>query len=167
MPKLPTKSLPLREVYIGVDPGKNGGIAIFLPGQEPYAVPMPETRQDLWHVFSAFKGCQVFCYIEKVQGYMGPEGEAPGSAMFNFGCNYGLLLMALVAAEIPHEEVPPQQWQKGLHIPPREKKETKTQWKNRLKQKAQGLFPKIKVTLAIADALLIAEYTRRKRQGTL
>lgn len=43
--------------------------------------------------------------------------------------------------------------------------ESKQSFKNRLKDKAQQLFPREKVTLATADALLIAEYARRQFGG--
>ena len=38
---------------------------------------------------------------------------------------------------------------------------SKTEWKNKLKAKAQQLFPGEKVTLATCDSLLIAEYGRK------
>ena len=47
------------------------------------------------------------------------------------------------------------------------KTESKTEWKNRLKGMAQQLYPDLKVTLATADALLIATYCKRKHEGTL
>ena len=81
--------------------------------------------------------------------------------MFSFGASYGALCMALTAADVRFEEVPPLRWQRGLHIPPRKKSESRTAWKNRLKSKAQQLFPKEYVTLATADALLLAEYCSR------
>jgi hypothetical protein len=37
----------------------------------------------------------------------------------------------------------------------------KTEWKNKLKDAAQKLFPNIKMTLNISDALLILEYYKR------
>jgi hypothetical protein len=42
------------------------------------------------------------------------------------------------------------------------KGETRTAKKNRHKDLAQRLFPKVKVTHAIADALLLAEWLRRR-----
>lgn len=73
----------------------------------------------------------------------------------------------LTAASIPFEEAPPKRWQKGLHIPARDKDEDKVAWKNRLKSRAQQLFPLSKVTLAVSDSILLAEYCRRKREGLL
>ena len=37
-------------------------------------------------------------------------------------------------------------------------------WKNRLKSRAQELFPDIKVTLRTSDALLLAHYCKEKYQ---
>ena len=55
--------------------------------------------------------------------------------------------------------VTPQKWIKyhGLGV---RGQLTNTQWKNKLKARAQDLFPQIKVTLALADALLIMDYAR-------
>jgi crossover junction endodeoxyribonuclease RuvC len=101
--------------------------------------------------------------IEKVHS-MPKQGVA---SSFKFGRGYGGLRMALIAAGIPFEEVTPQAWQKALAIPKRSKTETPVQWKNRLKALAQQLYPDIKVTLKLADALLIATYCQRKHTGTL
>lgn len=76
--------------------------------------------------------------------------------------SYERCLTALQALGISHEEVSPARWQKALRIPPRSKGENTKDWKRRLKGKAQQLFPREKVTLAVGDALLIAEYARRQ-----
>jgi hypothetical protein len=60
----------------------------------------------------------------------------------------------LTGEEFPFEEVSPQKWQKAMGCM------TKGD-KNVSKAKAQQLFPQLKITHAIADALLIAEYARR------
>jgi hypothetical protein len=65
------------------------------------------------------------------------------------------------------DEVTARSWQKALEILPRKKAEGNSQWKNRLKGKAQQLFPNIasQITLLTTDALLIAEFCRRKHKG--
>lgn len=83
------------------------------------------------------------------------------ASAFTFGWGYGGLRMALLALGIPFNEVRPRAWQQQLGIPKRGKSEDNTHWKNRLKIRAQELFPTVKVTLATADALLLAEYCRR------
>ena len=70
--------------------------------------------------------------------------------------------MALLALGMPTEKVTPQKWQKVYQLGS-SKSYTKIQWKNKLKAKAQQLFPSLgkKITLSTSDALLIAEYARR------
>jgi hypothetical protein len=143
---------------------------------------MPLTERDIWDSLSGHILGTV-AVIEKVGGYTG-EGQ-PGSRMFNFGKNYGSLLMALTAAEISFEEVAPQRWQQAFAVAPRKYKkvgkkkvwiETKRQFKERLRRKAQQIFPQLPIwsepksrgrQLAIADSLLIAEFCRRKHEGKL
>ena len=146
-----------------------------IDGCEIEAVAMPATERDIWNwitgqMWEAVSGKVEhnigFAVIEQNTGYVGGEGN-PGSAMFKFGRSAGLLTMALVAAGIPYEEITPGQWQKKLGIPPRKKGEAKGVFKNRLKAEAQRLFPRIPVTLKTADALLLAEYARRKAEGKL
>jgi hypothetical protein len=124
---------------------------------------MPRTERDIWDWLSSlsdvFPEEERFAVIEKVGGYVG-QGQ-PGSAMFKFGRNVGVLIGCLTAAGIPFEEITPQRWQKALGIPPRKKTESKTQWKNRLKSFAQKLYPSVTATLSTCDALLIAEFCRR------
>ena len=103
-----------------------------------------------------------------VTGFVGGTGfKAGSSAMFNFGVGYGLLLGFLIVSGIPFEKVHPNVWQRRLGIPPRGRRETKTDYKNRLKNFAAGLFPAVKVTHATADALLIATHCYRKHSGKL
>lgn len=153
--------------YIGIDPGAGGGIACLFPCRKEFTS-MPKTETDIWNYFHGMTAKNCFAVLEQVGGYVGGAGQ-PGSAMFKFGQNYGSIRMALTAAKIPFETVPPQVWQKKLGIPPRNKKknESKSAFKNRLKARAAQLFPDEKITLQTADAILLAEYCRRKRTGTL
>ena len=147
--------------YVGIDPGQSGGIAVLCGGTVD-AHKMPETERDIWQIF---KDVEMPCIavIEKVHS-MPDQGVA---SSFKFGRGYGFLRGCLIAGGIPFEEVTPQAWIKGLAIPSKAKTETRTQWKNRLKAMAQQLYPDLKVTLATADALLIATYNKRKHEGTL
>ena len=145
--------------YIGIDPGKHGGIAVMgADGEVLEVVKMPETPQDLLDFLEQYKD-DSFCTLERVGGMPGNGG----SAMFNFGKGYGHLQMALLALHIPTEDVTPNKWEKTYQLGS-SGKYTKTEWKNRLKTKAQQMFPHLgkKVTLATCDALLICEYGRRQ-----
>ena len=84
-----------------------------------------------------------------------------GASMFTFGKGYGHLEMALLVLQIPTEAISPQSWMQSLALGTKGSM-TGTQWKNKLKARAEQLFPKNKFTLATSDAALIAEYGKRK-----
>jgi len=148
----------------------SGGIASLTPDTVEGAITtynMPKTENDLWHLIDSMSpdsydyDSAPKAIIEKVHSMPG-QGVA---SMFKFGMGYGQLRMALVSASISFETVTPRTWQKAFGIIPRAKTESKTDFKNRLKAKAQELFPKANMTLAVCDAVLIAEYCRRLHSG--
>ena len=85
---------------------------------------------------------------------------------WKFGKHFGGLCMALISNDLSFIKITPQVWQKQLGILKRQKDENKTKFKNRLKDFAQALFLKEKLTLSTCDSLLIAEYGRRYLLGT-
>jgi crossover junction endodeoxyribonuclease RuvC len=141
--------------YIGIDPGKSGGIAV-LTGSSVETQYLSATEADVWSFLYGLSTWpdreDSYAYIEKVHS-MPRQGVA---STFKFGQSYGFLRGILVAIRIPFEEVTPQAWQKAMGCMSRGDK-------NVTKAKAQQLFPKVTVTHAIADALLIAEFCRRTR----
>jgi len=152
-------------IYVGIDPGKNGGIAwvdtIGIAG----ALTMPQTVADVWTQIKLlqwpndperFSPSKVFVLMEKQHAFPG-QGAQSG---FTFAVGYGVLLGCLAAAKLPHDLVPPQRWQKVFGLPSLKKAGTITVKKNAHKAVAQRLFPGLKVTHATADALLIAAYCR-------
>ena len=156
----------MNKTIIAIDPGKTGGIAYKLDNASlDAAMPMPETEGDILeticHVHeSSTDPRNAVAYIEQVGGFV--KGRpAPGSRMFNFGRNFGYLLGVLQGLHFRIELVRPQEWQKAFGLGA--SNGNKTKWKNKLKQKAQQLFPEQKVTLSTADALLLLEYGKRKQ----
>lgn len=159
-------------IFIGIDPGASGGIAVLWPDGSVSTQSMPDTLREMWesiHSYQDIPGCQVKAYLERVGGFIGNEAgatgkqinRASGHTMFRFGQFYGQIQMALTAAQIPFEEVPPQRWVKIMGISPRKKSETKTEWKRRCKEFAQKLHPTVTITNSTADAVLIAEACKR------
>lgn len=150
------------KVIIGIDPGLSGGIAaITADGEVVSADKMPPTPADildhLQHITSLAD--HIVCYMEKVgQGMPGQSSKATAT----FARHCGHLDMALLALGIPTNTVTPNKWEKSYQIG-LSTGLGKTEWKNRLKAKAQQLFPQLgkKVTLATCDALLLAEYGRK------
>jgi hypothetical protein len=167
-------STPSPRIWVGIDPGWGGGIAVLGENDTPaYLEPMPETEQSIWHTIAAFladkPATSVVVGIEKVGGFIGtrPGGGphrnlASGHSMFKFGHAYGLVRMACVAADFPPEDVTPRAWQKAAGVECKVKGESQHKFKARIRDRARVLFPGVKITLDTADALLIARYLRGK-----
>lgn len=156
-------------IILGVDPGDSGAITAIATGAPDFAstLRLAESERDIcdFIVGMTGNGEPVHAYLERVSA-------APGagvSGMFRFGQSYGAMRMLLTAYHIPFDLVAPHKWQQamGCARPKGQPKESQTEHKNRTKARAQQLFPDIKVTHAIADSLLIAEYGRRLRSGEL
>lgn len=152
---------------IGVDPGEHGGLAVLNNLGDVISVDkMPETPLDIYCYFADTKsnaerdGKGIVVYLEDVG--KGRPGQS-SSATAKFARHNGHLEMALLALELKTIKATPQKWIKEYQLG-KSSDYTKTEWKNRLKAKAQQLFPKEKVTLATADALLIAEYGRNQEK---
>ena len=147
--------------FIGIDPGQSGGIvALDTNGIVTHCEKMPGTEGDIGSLLSSIRWESEtdhnFALIEAVHS-MPKQGV---SSSFKFGQNYGLLRGILIGQQIPFDQVTPQRWQKAMGCM------TKGD-KNVSKAKAQQLFPGERITHAVADALLIAEYCRRLRTGML
>jgi hypothetical protein len=146
------------KTFIGCDPGASGGIGVIYPDRsEVYK--MPETEEDMLSLFGSIARATTgncICLVETVHA-MPKQGV---SSTFKFGMGYGALRMAVRASGIPFEGITPQKWQKGLGC-------LTGGEKNVSKERAQNLFPHLKIIHATADAILIAEYLRRRETGTL
>ena len=155
-----------RNLYLGVDPGGSGGIAILdMDGAVVDVTPMPDGEHAIADYFNEFSPRIKMAIIEIVHSFPG-QGVA---SSFKFGRGYGGLIMALVCTKIPFEYVAPGVWQKpfGLIETGRKSHDSKTEKKNKHKERAASLFPSVKITHAIADAVLLAEFCRRKAKGLL
>jgi hypothetical protein len=142
-------------ILIGIDPGASGGIATYHHTGDVNVFKMPETEMDVVRFFENIAVVECKALIERIHGMPGMAG----TAMFSFGKGYGVVRAAMLAFKIPFDEVTPQKWQKTLGC-------LTGGDKNVSKARAQQLFPQIKVTHAVADALLIMEYLRRRELGT-
>lgn len=158
--------------FLGIDPGTYGGIAV-ISDDEVDGVYVPKIdytcgndrhiamiHRDLLMISKSGKYDEIYAVIEKVQGYIGKE--QPASRAFTFGESFGALKMALVCAEIKYREVSPKQWQSEYQVENRKRSENKHDFKKRLKKEAERLFSNDKITYISADAILIAEYCRRR-----
>lgn len=151
--------------YIGIDPGKAGGIACVTASSGAVAVKMPESDRDILDLLRrwvADEDGSCFAMLEKVHS----SPQMGVASAFTFGQGWGRLRMALAAAWIPFDLVSPQAWQKALGCRTGGNIGAKVAAdKGITKRRAQELFPHLTVTHAIADALLLAEYCRRVKTG--
>ena len=148
-----TSTSPSR--IIGIDPGKNGGLVV-ISDKEIRAYKCPETPDAMATLFGvALNGdapIDTYCVIEKVWARPGNASRAA----FTYGVNFGLWLGIAASYEVDVNYVLPQKWMAHVGCP---KGMKVTQRKNWLKDKAKELYPQLKkVTLATADAILIAKY---------
>lgn len=148
-------------IYIGIDPGKNGGIACIGNGKysgEAFPYSDDILINNLGFIYTQGWQDDVICCLEHVHA-MPKQGV---TSTFNFGLNFGFIQGVLKAYSIPYELVTPQKWKKEFSV---------TADKNTSIQVAKRLFPdtNLKATErsrkdhdGMAEALLLAEYGRRK-----
>lgn len=144
-------------IYIGVDPGKKGGVAIIDgDGVKVYAW----DDQAFVNVMAATmnKG-KCVAAVEKV-GAMPGQGV---TSMFSFGQSFGFILGVLTAFGIGYQLVPPTLWKREFGLLHTEKQASV--------DVAKRLFPGVsllptercrKESDGMADALCLCEYARRK-----
>lgn len=156
-------------LIIGIDPGKTGAVAVILTGNPPVVYVIRDTpilngEYDIIGMANMLENIGEFyqpdgVFIEKVHSMPG-QGVA---SMFNFGMGYGMWLGVIAALKLPYSLVTPQSWKKELMEGKKEKDDAR--------MRAMELYPKAhdllyrKKDIGRADALLIAEYGRRKLYG--
>ncbi len=144
----------LPNCFVGIDPGKMGGIAVISDTECILALKMPpteeETLENLEYILEEVN--VLSCFLEEVHPM--PSFLKGSISNFKLGQSYGQLRAFLVACGVKFETVNCRRWQNYLNCPSGGDK-------NVLKRAAEVLFPKVIVNLYVADALLIAEYARR------
>lgn len=142
-------------IYLGIDPGKSGAIAGIWDDGVPFVahIKLKETEHDIAGFIRQFDLGSARAVIERVNS----QPNNGHRQAFIFGQSYGFLRGLLSAYQVPFIEVSPQRWQKAMECMTGGNK-------NVSKQKAQQLWPTLKITHANADSLLIAEYGRRHWQ---
>lgn len=164
----------MADIYIGIDPGKTGAIAVLkfneLDRPDLIDCPIMGKEVDIPGIVAILDNYlqwatppRLFVAIEKAQ--VMPlklvKKKSQGSvSMFRYGVAYGIYLGIINAFKIPFMEVHPQTWKKefGLIKQPKEASVVV----------AKQLFPLCQAGIHLkkhhgrAEALLIAEYARRR-----
>lgn len=153
----------MKTVIIAIDPGAKGATAIRYPDGKTVVFPFVSESEQRETMLSLRAYCnaedaQGKAVVEHVDGFCG--NASPGSAMFNFGRNFGYHLGLLAACGFAVELVRPSVWQKGYPKTAKiaDRAKAKRDHKAELKEIAARKFPELKVTLANADALLVLDW---------
>lgn len=175
----------MSRIHIGIDPGKKGALVELVDGKigNMFVTPLISKEYDeagMRAIIEKYKvllnnGEDVHIVLENVHSLGGVSAASNASLMDNAGFWRGLL----VAYKIPFTRVSPKEWQKEVWTgikPIYKTKKTETS-KKQIDTKAmsliaaQRLFPTanllksnrcIKPDEGFVDALLMAEYCRRK-----
>ena len=147
-------------IYIGIDPGKNGGYALICDN-EPDVHPWDDDGFVTWMVgvraVAKANNQRVVAAVEKV-GAMPGQGV---SSTFSFGQSYGFILGVLQALEIPYQTVPPRKWKAEFGL---------NSDKSKSIEVCKRLFPDVdllptrrcrKESDGMAESLLICLYAKR------
>ena len=159
------------KVFCGIDPGKDGSLAILGYSETPIIVPFSETEYaDHLRRVAPFstEGTEgvagrheTFAVVEHVNAMPG-QGV---TSCFSFGQNFGFILGLLTAFRIPYELVRPQKWKKEFSC---------TSDKNTSIEVARRLFPGVDLRRTprcqkphdgVCEALLMASYAKRHFGG--
>ena len=142
--------------YIGIDVGKNGGIAL-LSDDSAEVVAWDDDEFVALMEDIHLCGGKAFAVVEKV-GAMPKQGVA---SMFNFGKSAGFIEGVLRAYRIPYQLVPPHVWKKEFSLGKDKQASIRA---------CKRLFPKVNLLRTekcrkehdgMAEALLMAEYGKR------
>jgi hypothetical protein len=158
MPKGPTQIDD--PILIAVDPGVNGAF-VWSESGRVHVAKMPPTASDIADLIRslAIKSSLIELHLENPsKGGWGPVSSDTIGKLFEQigGIRYSGLVIGWKV-----NLVAPQTWQSKIGIK-KDYGESKTSFKNRLKQKAEELFPDHPVTLWNADALLIYHLAARR-----
>lgn len=147
-------------IYIGLDPGKKGAMAIMgysnTTGERYMMKIIPFDPQEYIKTLKQFNGATV-C-IEQVHS-LPREGV---KSVWSFGQTYGWLLGVMDAVGLSYQTVPPNLWKKDFSLLRAEKKQSI--------EVCKRLFPGVELKRTdrcrndddnMADAALICEYARR------
>lgn len=168
-----------KKLFMGIDPGLHGAIVVINGKGEIVCsenIPLIGSELDLrklWTIFHEYFSEPIHVVIEQVHAIFG----SAASATFTFGRVCGILEGFTVANDFNYTLIQPKVWQKEMFQGiPEIKKPSKSGKTSRLDTKKMAyiaktrLFPTAtgfetprgKVIDGKVDALLIAEYARRK-----
>lgn len=156
--------------YIGVDIGKNGGVVIIDGTQiDLYKMPLIGNQIDIKELNNLVNYTNSVVVFEKLNSIFGTTKNTA----FSMGHQVGILETICVLNNLPFVEIPAKTWQKEMFqgVSEVKKADGKRNTKAMAEIAATRLFPNVSLKTSsrqtknqdgVIDALLIAEYAKRK-----
>jgi len=146
--------------YIGIDPGKGGGVAVINEKGNIKAYKCPESSEEMALLFQILIGTTPATKVRLLMERVWARPTNAVRAAFSYGVNYGQWLGIASSHEVQMNTAIPVEWIKWIGCPKALKRDVRKRW---LKEKARELYPKInKLTLATSDAILIVHYAKEE-----
>ena len=146
--------------YIGIDPGKSGGLVVIDETGNAKAYKCPEKVLDMSLLFQNAVGNTAPDNVKLLMERVWARPTNATRAAFTYGVNYGQWLGIAASHEIKMYTTLPNTWIKWIGCPKALEVRKRKHW---LRDKAKELYPNLKkVTLATADAILIGHYAKEE-----
>jgi len=151
------------KVFIGIDPGKNGGVAK-IKNKEIIYERCPKEVWGMCELLESMvvledKHTEIHVHIEHVHSF--PKQGVVST--FSFGQNYGRWEGIIASIEpFEFEIISPQKWMKFYDVP---KGLSRKHRKRFLMDIAKELYPDKKITYNVSDAILIANYCKEIKRS--
>ena len=155
----------MKKIYIGIDPGAKGAIAI-ISEVKIQIIDCPPTIAEMATVIDPYAFKEAHAIIEKVN----PFYKSSAKSAFTFGGNFFAWQAILACFGIPYDFVTPRKWQGVMFDSAKKLDDTKQQSFER----ATRLYPSLDISLKTprgkildgrCDALLIARYLQIIEKG--
>lgn len=159
----------MKTIYIGIDPGAAGAVAIINEVENIQIIDCPSTVAEMADSIRQLRGHPtgaIKAIIEKVN----PFFKSSAKSAFTFGGNFFAWQAILACYLIPYDFVAPRKWQKVIFDSAKKLDDTKQQSFER----ATRLFPNLGIELKTprgkildgrCDALLLARYLQITEGG--
>ena len=151
-------------MYVGVDPGKEGGLCFFDTEPQLLVSFAKITNHEICQLLRDMRQAgDVKALIERVG--VGPS--MPASGAFKFGKTAGILEGIMAGCEVPYDLVSPVKWQSHYNLVQKGMSRGSYEKKKLNRAKAQALYPALakRITNHTADALLIARFAWYMEEG--
>lgn len=147
------------KTIIAVDPGVSGGIAV--ANDDVIELHnMPDSLTDIYRLLADNKTNGAQLWIEEIPKFTGRL--IPSSTTAVLFQNFGRIEGIAVSLGYVLHRVRPVDWQANLGLGRSKSCASSSEWKRKLKNKAQELYPHLDVTLKTSDALLILDYAKKQ-----